>query len=122
MTARMSLRRSRSGPKSGRIRSTPRCSSRGNASPASTITSPPSASKTVMFFPTSPRPPSGVIRVQPIRPPSLDARVLEDAGALQARADPSLLVVARLDERKPQAAEVPAGHVQRRLDLDRPDE
>src|SRR5918911_845241 len=46
---------------SGRIRSTPRCSSRGNARPASTITISPSSSKTVMFLPTSPRPPSGMI-------------------------------------------------------------
>ena len=48
--------------KSGRTRSTPRCSSRGKASPASTrIRSSPS-SNTVMFFPTSPSPPSGMIR------------------------------------------------------------
>ena len=46
----------------GSSRSTPRCSSRGNASPASTIRSSPPASYTVMFLPTSPRPPSGMIR------------------------------------------------------------
>src|SRR4029078_12493489 len=47
--------------KSGRTRSTPRCSSRGNARPASTTTISSSSSYTVRFFPTSPRPPSGVI-------------------------------------------------------------
>src|SRR5690242_11796407 len=47
---------------SGSTRSTPRCSSRGNASPASTTIASPEASYTVMFLPTSPRPPSGMIR------------------------------------------------------------
>src|SRR5581483_3921490 len=43
-------------------RSTPRCSSRGNASPASTTRLPCSCSNTVMFLPTSPSPPSGITR------------------------------------------------------------
>ena len=51
----------------GGSRSTPRCSSRGNARPASTITIEPSASNTVMFFPTSPRPPRGMMRQIPTR-------------------------------------------------------
>src|SRR5262245_54542375 len=46
---------------SGSTRSTPRCSSRGNARPASTTIASPAASYTVMFFPTSPRPPRGII-------------------------------------------------------------
>src|SRR5262249_3969452 len=48
--------------KSGRTRSTPRCSSRGNARPASITTIEPSHSIAVMFFPTSPRPPRATIR------------------------------------------------------------
>ena len=47
---------------SGSSRSTPRCSSRGNASPASTTMISSPSSYTVMFLPTSPRPPSGMIR------------------------------------------------------------
>ena len=47
---------------SGRSRSTPRCSSRGNASPASTTMRSSPSSKTVMFLPISPSPPSGMIR------------------------------------------------------------
>ena len=45
----------------GRMRSTPRCSSRGNDIPASTTIRSSPISKTVMFFPTSPSPPSGMI-------------------------------------------------------------
>ena len=60
--ARGSRRAARAGSaKSGSTRSTPRCSSRGNARPASTTTIVPSASNAVMFLPTSPRPPSGMI-------------------------------------------------------------
>ena len=51
--------------KSGRIRSTPGCSSSGKSTPQSTISSRPPYSKTVMLRPISPRPPSGVMR----RPP-----------------------------------------------------
>ena len=57
--------RSRIGSKSGRIRSTPGWWSSGNSTPQSTISSRPSYSKTVMFRPTSPRPPSGMIRKPP---------------------------------------------------------
>src|SRR5207248_3081681 len=42
-----------------------RCSSRGNASPASTTIRSSPTSNTVMFFPTSPRPPRGMIRQVP---------------------------------------------------------
>jgi hypothetical protein len=64
-TARMSLSWSRRYEKSGRTRSTPRCSSRGNDRPASMTTMPSSLSTTIMFFPTSPSPPSGISRVEP---------------------------------------------------------
>src|SRR5437763_13545220 len=57
--------RSRRYAKSGSTRSTPRCSSRGNASPASMTTIASSASTTIMFLPTSPRPPSGISRHMP---------------------------------------------------------
>ena len=53
--------------KSGSTRSTPKCSSRGNASPASTTMRSSPTSNTVMFLPTSPRPPSGMIRGCPSR-------------------------------------------------------
>ena len=60
----------RAGPgsdaKSGRIRSTPGCSTSGNSTPQSTISSLPSYSKTVMLRPIAPSPPSGMTR----RPPS----------------------------------------------------
>ena len=62
-------RRRRAGPgsgsKSGRIRSTPGWFSSGKSTPQSTISSRPSYSKTVMLRPTSPRPPSGMIRSPP---------------------------------------------------------
>ncbi len=61
----MSSRRFLIEVKSGRIRSTPGCSSSGKRTPQSTISSRPSYSKTVMLRPISPRPPSGVTR----RPP-----------------------------------------------------
>src|SRR5581483_4283864 len=64
-TPRIISARSMRYEKSGSTRSTPRCSSRGNARPASTTTIEPSASYTVMFFPTSPRPPRGMIRQRP---------------------------------------------------------
>ncbi len=62
----MSSRRLRMDEKSGRIRSIPGCSSSGKSTPQSTISRRPPYSKTVMFRPISPRPPSGVTR----RPPS----------------------------------------------------
>ena len=66
---------SRRYPKSGRITSTPRCSSRGNDMPASTTIRSPAASYTVMFLPTSPRPPSGITRsTSAIWPRSVGAR------------------------------------------------
>ena len=51
--------------KSGRMRSTPGWSSSGKSTPQSTMSSLSSSSKTVMLRPTSPRPPSGVIRMAP---------------------------------------------------------
>ena len=60
-----SLSRSRIGPKSGRIRSTPGCVSSGNSTPQSTIRILPSYSKIVMLRPISPSPPSGMTRRAP---------------------------------------------------------
>ena len=62
--------------KSGRIRSTPGWLSSGNSTPQSTISSRSSYSKTVMFRPTSPSPPSGVIR----KPPFGSAAGAESSG------------------------------------------
>ncbi len=61
-TASTSSSRSAIALKSGRIRSTPGWSFSGNSTPQSTMSSRPSCSKTVMFRPISPRPPSGMIR------------------------------------------------------------
>src|SRR5262245_17540736 len=60
---------------SGRSRSTPRCSSRGNARPASTTMISSPSSYTVMFLPTSSRPPSGMIRSESLTRLSLRARL-----------------------------------------------
>ena len=65
-----SASRSRIGAKSGRIRSTPGCSTSGKSTPQSTMSSLPSYSKTVMLRPMAPRPPSGMTR----RPPSRQRR------------------------------------------------
>src|SRR5581483_4695176 len=110
--------RSRRYAKSGSTRSTPRCSSRGNARPASTTTIESSASYTVMFLPTSPRPPSGMILQVP-NAKSLGRGGAEHARTLQARAYLVDLVVRRLDHRQTEAAGLVAEEVQRRLDRDR---
>src|SRR5262249_1580254 len=113
---------------SGRRRSTPRCSSRGNARPASTTRISPPSSYTVMFLPTSPRPPSGTMRRLSLIRLSLrllgwraalcdDA--LEQAEPLEAVAHRAALLVRRLDERQSEAADVMAEKVERRLDRDR---
>ena len=54
-----------SGAKSGRIRSTPGCSTSGKSTPQSTTSSLPSYSKTVMLRPMAPSPPSGMTRSPP---------------------------------------------------------
>ena len=51
--------------KSGRIRSTPGWSCSGNSTPQSTTSRRPACSKTVMFRPISPSPPSATIRMPP---------------------------------------------------------
>src|SRR6266513_1137820 len=83
-TARTGRSRAVRYEKSGRIRSTPRCSSRGNASPASTTIASPSASTTVMFFPTSPSPPRAMIRTLP-GAAALAAELLEEPDASRIR-------------------------------------
>src|SRR5581483_9246635 len=65
MTPSMSSRRSRRMVKSGRIRSTPGCSSSGKSTPQSMTSRRPPYSKTVMLRPISPRPPRGVMRRAP---------------------------------------------------------
>src|SRR6266404_7560115 len=114
--------RSRRYVKSGRTRSTPRCSSRGNARPASTTTIEPSASKTVMFLPTSPRPPSGMIRQTPITGQcrrDLGGRRAEDPSALEAAADLVELLLGRVDYWQAVSADLVPEQIERRLDRDR---
>src|SRR5438132_8071701 len=122
MTPRTMCSRSRRYAKSGRTRSTPRCSSRGNASPASTMTIESFASYAVMFFPTSPRPPSGMMRQTPIRAsvgPTLRRGRAEDAAALETASDLLELLLGRVDHREAEAANLMAEQVERRLDRDR---
>ena len=61
-TASTASSRSRIQLKSGRIRSTPGCSSSGKSTPQSTISSRPACSRTVMLRPISPSPPSATTR------------------------------------------------------------
>src|SRR5712692_2628917 len=77
-----------------------------------------------MFLPTSPRPPSGMIRM-PVTAASLAGVVSgalgrdERAEALETVADARQLVLGRLDERQPEAAHVMAEEVEGGLDRDR---
>src|SRR3990170_6541890 len=131
MTAR--TRRPSRYPTSGSRRSTPRCSSRGNARPASTTMISPPVSKTVMFFPTSPRPPSGMIRSSLISAECMRVRRralgqslrggrLEQAQALETASDRLALAVGRLDEREAKPTDLVPEEVQRALDGDRVDD
>src|SRR4051794_1400640 len=86
----------------------------GNISPLSTTTIAPPYSTTIMFLPISPRPPSGRTRRTPFMSNGAQQPV-----ALEHAADSRLLLLARLDERQAQAADVVAEHVQRRLERDR---
>src|ERR687898_2109102 len=106
---------------SGSTRSTPRCSSRGKASPASTTMRSPPCSYTVMFFPTSPRPPSGMMRklTRGSVCAPLDRGGSEQAEPGEAVAHGLALLLGRVDERQPMTADVVAQQVQRRLDRDR---
>src|SRR5919204_4894748 len=74
-----------------------------------------------MFLPTSPRPPSGMMRHAPIGAESrpLRGRVSEETGPLEAGADLRQLVLVRLDHRQPVAADLVASEVECRLDRDR---
>src|SRR6188508_1556039 len=113
---------------SGRTRSTPRCSSRGNASPASIAIRSSPYSRTVMFFPTSPSPPSGMIRsgvtdgvYGRLRRTTSGALRdgSEEAEAAEAVADRGGLVLVGLDERQTHAADVVPEELERLLDRDR---
>ena len=98
----------------------------------------PPFSKTVMFFPTSPRPPSGMMRSAshgqwrqsvlmgrgivggPRRPSATAATERRPERASRQPRDTRLaLVLGRLDERQAEAADLVAEQVQRRLDRDR---
>src|ERR671916_700398 len=92
--ASTSSARSRRYEKSGRTRSTPGISAVGKRRPQSTTTIRSSYSKTVMFLPISPSPPSGRTRSVPL----LALRLVER------------------DERKPRPAHAVAAQLERRLD------
>src|SRR3712207_467516 len=76
-----------------------------------------SYSRTIMFLPLSPSPPSGRTRNAPEA--NLGLRGLQQAVALEDRADRRLLVLVGLDERESQPAHPVAEHVQGGLDGDR---
>src|SRR6185312_16670126 len=127
-TARTSAWRSTRYVKSGSTRSTPRCSSRGKARPASTTSVPWSCSNTVMFFPTSPRPPSGMTRrrsvtrrVYPRAAAALRRGGDAQAGPREAVAHLLELVVGGRDHRQAEAADVLADERERGLDRNRVD-
>src|SRR3954447_4543029 len=118
-------------PKSGTITSTPRCSSRRNAMPASTTMHRPSASYTVMFFPTSPRPPRGNTRNTSAIGRSLGMKPRavapnggvsgrdEQAEPLETPADGGDLLGRRRRDRQAMAADGVTEQVERGLDGDR---
>src|SRR4051794_5949124 len=75
-----------------------------------------------MFFPTSPRPPSGMMRQTPIRASvggGLRGGRAEDAAALEAAADLVELLLGRLDHRETEPAHLVAEQVEAGLDRDR---
>src|SRR3954452_19193546 len=104
----------------------PTISAVGKRSPTSTTTIESSYSRTIMFLPISPSPPSGRTRRVPgtrwprgpRNRPSGPGRP-EQPVALERAPDLRLLLLVGLDERQAQAADAVAGHVQRRLDRDR---
>ena len=104
-------RRSRAGR--GRCRA---CRRVGKRRPTSTTTMRPSYSTTVMFLPISPSPPSGRTRRRAALTRSCAAR---SPWRSSTRADRGGLLFGRLDERQPQAADLVAEQVQRRLHGDR---
>src|SRR3954451_24364855 len=75
-----------------------------------------------MFFPTSPRPPRGMMRQTPIRASvgaALSGGRAEDAAALEAASDLVELLLGRLDHREAESANLVAEEVERGLDRDR---
>src|SRR5438270_9625034 len=72
-----------------------------------------------MFFPTSPSPPSGMILQTPIDRRSLGGGRAEDAAAFEAAPDGVELLLARVDHREAEAADLMARQVERALDGDR---
>src|SRR6476646_4243692 len=114
----MSSTRSRRYEKSGSTRSMPTISAVGKRSPTSTTTMLPSYSRTIMFLPISPSPPSGRTRSVELTG-RLRVCGLQEAVVLECAADRGLLGLVGLDEREPQAADPVAQQVQRGLDGDR---
>src|SRR3954449_7521100 len=104
----MSSARSRTYVKSGSTRSIPSWSGVGNMSPVSTTTIVPPYSTTVMFFPISPRPPSGRTR----RAPLMSSNRAQEPVVLQHGPDLPLLLLVGLDQGQSQAAHGVAEHVQ----------
>src|SRR3954454_4404979 len=124
--ASMSSTRSRRYEKSGRTRSMPTISAVGKRSPTSTTTMLSSYSRTIMFLPISPSPPSGrTRRDEAISGPRagseepLRVRRLQQAVALERAADRRLLVLVGLDQRQAQTTDAVAEQVERRLHRDR---
>src|SRR3954466_9938351 len=106
----------------------PTISAVGNRSPTSTTTMRSSYSRTIIFLPISPSPPSGRTRNVPatrwlISRGSWDQPSgtggLEQPVTLERPADRGLLVLVGLDEREAQPADPVAEQVQRRLPRDR---
>src|SRR5215218_4088170 len=95
----------------------PTISAVGKRSPTSTTTIRSSYSRTIMFLPISPSPPSG--RTRNVPEANLGLGGLQQAVALERAPDRRLLVLVGLDEREAQAADPMAEHVQGRLHRDR---
>src|SRR3954447_11842394 len=115
--ASMSSARSRRYEKSGSTRSMPSWSGVGNISPVSTTTIAPSYSTTVMFLPISPSPPRGRTR-RAVTSRRRRSHPAQQAVTLEHRPDRRLLVLAGLDHRQAETADVVADHGERRLDRD----
>src|SRR3954454_920775 len=97
----------------------PTISAVGKRSPTSTTTMLSSYSRTIMFLPISPSPPSGRTRSDGAISGPLCMRRLQQAVALQRAPDRRLLVLVGLDQRQAQATDAVTEQVERRLHRDR---
>src|SRR5438093_12513603 len=107
-TASRRSRLSRRYSKSGRTRSIPGSSARGNDSPQSMTRIRPSSSRQAMFRPISPTPPMKIRRAEdsclipsPTGSDVVVASALEKVGLLEDLADALSLVLGRRDQREP---------------------